>query len=311
MESILSKLIHRRAVSGTGQRKGARPPAAVELASDGVVAATGSPASFSFAPLPPGALVPGVAEANLRAPAAVADAIRQALDAVRPFKRAVSLIVPDLASRVFVLDFDALPAKPAEAVPILRFRLRKMVPFDVDRAGLGYQILSVGKNSCKVLAAVTPATVLAEYEAAVRTAGYEPGALLPAALVALETLASGEDDTALFAHLSPESMTTAITRGDDLLLYRTLVLPTDEATRTSEIQRSVAVAAAFFEDSTGAAPTRIHFAGGIDAATFAQLAGAPELEVVELAPHPETGAATSLGTASLAAVTGALTGVGL
>ena len=48
--------------------------------------------------------------------------------------------------RVFVLDFDSLPAKPAEALPVLRFRLRKMVPFDVEHAGVSYQVLTEKKN---------------------------------------------------------------------------------------------------------------------------------------------------------------------
>jgi len=41
------------------------------------------------------------------------------------------------------------------------------------------------KHECKVLAAVLPGPVLAEYEAAVRAAGFEPGAVLPSSLAAL------------------------------------------------------------------------------------------------------------------------------
>ena len=68
---------------------------------------------------------------------------------------------------------------------MLRFRLRKMLPFDVEHAGLSYQVLVENKKECKVLAAVMPGPVLAEYEAAVRQAGYEPGAVLPTSLAAL------------------------------------------------------------------------------------------------------------------------------
>jgi type IV pilus assembly protein PilM len=78
------------------------------------------------------------------------------------------------------------PRKAAEIYPVLRFRLRKMVPFDVEHAGLSYQVLVENKDECKVLAAVLPGPVLAEYEAVVRAAGYEPGAVLPSGLAALE-----------------------------------------------------------------------------------------------------------------------------
>lgn len=308
MQAIWSKIIGRKLVPGQGPRKGARPPAAVEIATTGVVAATGATPAYGFAPLAPGTIAPGVAETNLRNPAAVAAAVRQALDAVRPPKRAVTLLVPDTAARVFVLDFDTLPTKAAEALPILRFRLRKMVPFEVEHAGLGYQILSSGKEGCNVLVSLTPAPVLAEYELAVRTAGYEPGAVLPAALAVLETV--GEETALVVAHLSQKSLTTAITRGDDLLLYRTQELPTDEEARHQQIQRDIAVAAAFYEDKMGAAPGKIHYSGELAAEVFAQLAETGEMRIVELAPHPETGAATALGAAALAAVTGALTGAG-
>ena len=113
--------------------------------------------------------------------------------------------------RVFVLDFDSLPAKPAEALPVLRFRLRKMVPFDVEHAGLSYQVLSQSKTECKVLAAVLPGAILAEYEAAVRAAGYEPGAVLPSSLAALEAIDSME--AVLAANLSALALTTSITNG--------------------------------------------------------------------------------------------------
>ena len=94
---------------------------------------------------------------------------------------------------------------------MLRFRLRKMVPFDVEHAGVSYQILSQNKIECRVLVAVLPGPILAEYEAAVRAAGYEPGAVLPSSLAALAALDTTEP--VLAACLSGLSLTTSITNG--------------------------------------------------------------------------------------------------
>src|SRR5208337_5082724 len=96
----------------------------------------GQPPVYAFEPLPAGALTPGIGEQNLHAPEAVAAAIRNALGQVSPRTRAVTVVLPDTAARVFVLDFDSLPGRAAEALPVLRFRLRKMIPFDVEHAGL-------------------------------------------------------------------------------------------------------------------------------------------------------------------------------
>jgi type IV pilus assembly protein PilM len=256
--------------------------------------------------------VPGISEPNLRAPEAVANAMRVALGQVSPRTRSVTVVVPDTVVRVFVLDFDSLPAKAAEAIPILRFRLRKMVPFDVEHAGVSYQILLETKTECKVLAAVLPGPVLAEYEAVVRRAGFEPGSVLPTSLAALGAIDS--TDPVLIANLSALALTTAITHGQDLLLYRTLDLPEEPAQRLQEVQRGVSVAAAYFEDKLGARPRLLYYAGigaggNSTAEDFARWIDDPELTVADLAPLPETGAATPLGNLmSLAGVVGALAG---
>jgi len=67
-----------------------------------------------------------------------------------------------------------------------------MVPFDVEHSGVTYQVLSQSASECRVLTAVLPGPILAEYEAAVRGAGYEPGAVLPSSLAALEAIDSME-----------------------------------------------------------------------------------------------------------------------
>jgi type IV pilus assembly protein PilM len=305
-----------------GSQLGARPPVAVELSPQGVLAAAtpgaGKPPVYAFEPLPAGVLIPGIGEQNLRAPQIIANAMRSALDQVSPRSHSVTLVLPDTAVRVFVLDFDALPAKPVEAISVLRFRLRKMIPFEVEHAGLSYQVLTVTKNECRVLAAVLPGPVLAEYEAVTRLAGYEPGAILPASLAALgavDSLGTADPDApVLAANLGPLALTTTITQGQDLLLYRTLDLPEEPAQRLAEVQRGIAVAAAYYEDKLGARPMLLYYAGigaggNSSAEDFAHWIDDSEMTVADLAPRPETGAATPLGNlVSLAGVVGALAG---
>ena len=289
---------------------GGRPQTAVELAPEGVLAATipvpGEAPVYSFAALAPGALVPGVAEANIRSQEAVSDAIRKALEEISPKSRAVTLVIPDTAVRVFVLDFDSLPPKAAEAVPVLRFRLRKMVPFDVEPAALSYQILVQNETTVKVLATVMPGPILAEYEAAARSAGYEPGAVLPSSLASLASLDSLEP--ILAANLSSQALTTSITSGQDLHLFRTVELPPEPEARVAEVQRSIAVAAAYYEDKLVARPRQLHYAGIEKAEQFARLVGDPDLAVVDMVPTTGLGATTPLGPLSRAGIAGALAG---
>ena len=297
-------------IPALGVQPGLRPAAAVEIAPEGVLAASlpapGQAPVFAWEPLPEGVVEPGIADLNVRTPEALTSALRAVLGPLPTRNRAVTLVLPDSAIRVFMLDFDALPQKSAEALPVLRFRLRKMVPFDVEEASISYQILSESKTECRVLAAVLPGPVLAEYEAATRAAGYEPGAVLPASLAALAGIDSLE--SVLIANLSHNELTTVIANGNDLLLYRAIDLPQDPAQHAAEVQRNIAVAAAYYEDKLHARPTRLLYAGSLPLDEFAGWLDDPELPVAELAARPDTGFVTTTGPMSIAGVAGALAG---
>ena len=71
------------------------------------------------------------------------------------------MIVPDAAVRVLLLDFDELPAKPVEALPVVRFRLKKLLPFDADDAAISYQVMATAKGSLQALAVAMPRQLLA------------------------------------------------------------------------------------------------------------------------------------------------------
>jgi len=215
---------------------GTRPRLACELRSEGVVAAraeeaTDLLASVSRAPLNATLPLVRVGEApdsHHFGPerATVVAALRKAMDTVSQRGREITLIVPDGAVRVLLLDFDSLPGKPAEALPIVRFRLKKLVPFEVDHAAVSYQIMSSTRDVVQVLAVAMPGDLLAEYESVVREAGFEPGAVLPSTLAALAGLRDAERP-ALIINACQEAVTTAIVRSGVLLLHRTLDLASE------------------------------------------------------------------------------------
>ncbi len=65
----------------------------------------------SFAPLRPGVLAAGLKPPNFTDRAAVAAALRQALDEISVKESQITVVIPDAAVRVLLLDFDLLPAK--------------------------------------------------------------------------------------------------------------------------------------------------------------------------------------------------------
>jgi type IV pilus assembly protein PilM len=217
---------------------GTRPRLAVEVRAEGVVAARAEDAaalltSVARVDLASGALAPGLKPGNVVDKTCVSLAVRKALDAVsgrgssdRAERgagrlRDVTLVVPDSAVRVLFLDFDQLPTKTVEALPLVRFRLKKLLPFDADDAMVSYQVMSNEKGTIKLLAVAIPKAVLEEYEAMVLAAGYLPGAVLPSTLAAL----AGLDETpspVLVVNAGLGSVTTAIVQAGVLLLHRSV-----------------------------------------------------------------------------------------
>ncbi len=106
---------------------------------------------------------------------------------------------------------------------MVRFRLKKLLPFDADEAVVSYQVMSTQRGLVRVLAVAVPKDVLAEYESVVREAGFEPGAVLPSTLAACAGMGEIEA-AALLVNAGETAVTTAIVQGGILLLHRTVDL---------------------------------------------------------------------------------------
>jgi type IV pilus assembly protein PilM len=289
-----------------------RPRLACEITSVGVVAARPGNSEHEvvsgFAPLRQGVLTPGLKTPSFTDRAAVANALRQALNEVSVKESQLTVVIPDAAVRVLLLDFDTLPPKLADALPILRFRLRKLVPFEVEDAAISYQVMPGKPGTVRVIAAVMPGPVLAEYESAVREAGYEPGVVLPSTLAALAAIST--EEPSLVVNRNGASVTTAITRQNELLLHRTLeltekeLLPEENSWRArEELQQSVNVAMAYFEDTLQSPPRYLLSCGLGGPEELVRLLGDDRIQAHELVAAPRNRAMPG---GILAGVVGAL-----
>ena len=265
-----------------------------------------------FAPIRLGVFVPSLKAPAMADRAAVSTAIGQALEPIAERAKKVTVIVPDASVRVLLLDFDTLPPKAAEVLPIIRFRLRKMVQFEVEDAAITWQVLPQAANAkdslLRAVVAVMPGAVRAEYEDAVREAGYEPGAVLSSSLAALAAVPG--DEPALIVNRNANCITTAIVHGPHLLLFRTVDLgergmdpETGEVHATAELQQTVSVAMAYYEDTLAATAHTIYSVGPGGAGELDRLLAVPGVRVRDLIPSRDTGNANA---GMLAPVVGAL-----
>src|SRR5215472_5830403 len=167
----------------------AKPKLACEISADRVLAGRviengGGLEACAARELAPGSVVPDLVENNLRQRSVVRDGIESALGSVAHRTKDVIAIVPDAAVRVMLVEFDTLPSDQEEALGVVRFRLKRSLPFDVEKAKVSYHAQKIG-NEMKVVAAVGLGSVIDDYEAAFRDAGFNPGFVLPSTMAAL------------------------------------------------------------------------------------------------------------------------------
>ncbi len=286
-----------------------RPRVACEVSMERVVAARAGDKqsaleSATAQTLPAGALVPGLQQANLAARAEVVDALRDSLGIVAGRSRDVVLVIPDATTRIMLLDFDTLPDKLGDAEGVVRFRLKKSLPFDIDQSAVSFDRQVAADKSLRVIAAVTPRTVIEEYESAVREAGYNPGTVIPSMIAALGAV----DATAPAMIIKVESGITsfAIVDQNHLLLYRALENGGAVVTGESLID-DVNTSLVYFEDRYNVAIDRL-LVSGVQSGQALQAAFSDRaIKVEELVPASLAGAAASnVSRSALAGVAGAL-----
>ena len=205
------------------------PPLLVfEISEEAVVGVRRHPKTFEVEAggvrdLAPGVLQAGAGKQNIQQPAEFEAAVQSLLNEIgAPRRPDAALILPDASSRLTVLDFDDLPSDAKERQKLIRWRLKKTVPFDIEAAHLSYQVAPApGRPS--VVVAVTPAEVIRQYETPFENAGLWPGFVSLSTASALNLVPAG--DMTLFAKLAGRTLTMSAVANDAVRMVRCVDLP--------------------------------------------------------------------------------------
>jgi type IV pilus assembly protein PilM len=291
-----------------------RPRLACEIMPAGVIAArTAEKAvrldSFTFRRLDGGTIALGLGGPNVQNGEALRKALRGVLEAVGGKSRDVIVVLPDAAIRVLLLEFETMPSSMQEIELVIRFRLKKSLPFDVEQAAVSWDIRR-DSGAVRVVAAVSPRSIIQEYERAFHDVGYSPGVVLPSALASLG-MVEGERPT-LLLKVDPSNIVIAAVQNRELRLIRTLENPHGAAVTANELAEAVLPSIVFFEDSFSARIEQVYVGGTVLVDQIGPLlqqhTGA---EVRELAPEitaDQNLSGEKLPPSSLAGIVGALLG---
>ncbi len=190
----------------------------------------GTAAVPAFVPLPEGVLSVSPLRDNVLKADVFAAAVERTVGASSGRKRRrVVLVLPDYCARVAVLDFDAFPSDPAEQLSLVRFRMKKSVPFDVEDSAISYYAQPGSDKRVSVVVVVAALEILARYEAPFRAAGLHAGLVTTSSLAALEM--DKEPGISMMVKLTGRVLSVSVLKDKSLRLLRTVELSGSERRR--------------------------------------------------------------------------------
>ena len=228
------------------------PPLAFEISADRVAGARftrhGTVQGFAVADLPKGAIVPSAIETNIVNTAEGNGAVREVCRTLEVKIEDAAMLVPDPVIRVFVQHFDDFPRTSEEALPMLRWKLKKSVPFEVEETLISYMKQPSQGEGVDVVTAIARLRIIKEYEALFEAHGLRPGVVLSSTLAAVSLL--DDRKPTLLSRVSGTSLTTAIVRDGLLAGYRCTELPVHVDALTPQLLlEEVYPLAAYYQDT--------------------------------------------------------------
>ncbi len=171
-------------------------------------------------------------------------------------KRQAALVLPDFCARISVLDFQTFPGSAAEQAMLVRFRMKKTVPFDIDAAALSFHPQPAAGGRVDVVAALMPLEILARYEAPFRAAGFQVGLVVPSLFGALRLMKPG--GVSVLVKLSGRVLTVAVIEETAVRLVRCVEL---EQVSEPEVSAVLEPTFVYVEDKLGKPADRVVLCG--------------------------------------------------
>jgi type IV pilus assembly protein PilM len=233
------------------------PPAMVfEISEAGIAAARVATKVVEFHPFRTAAIAVSPLQENVLDPDGFLETVRAQAAALGSKRKDTALILPDYCARLAVLDFDTFPTDAKEQAALVRFRLKRSVPFDVESAALSYFAQPAVEKRVDVVVATMPLEILSPYEAPFRAVGLNPGLVTISALAALDL--APDAGLNVVAKLSGHVLTLLVREGARVKLVRCLELASPEL---DDVAAVLAPTFVYVEDNLGGRAERLILCG--------------------------------------------------
>jgi type IV pilus assembly protein PilM len=205
--------------------------------------------------LPEDSLLPGLMQHNMSSPVDVAARIGRALDRLPERKKLnrISVALPDACVRVTILTLRDIPRSRRQVSEMIRWQIRKRVPFQLEEARLAVQRFPLGDGSERVVVALALDRVLEQYEQVMESLGLQSGLLDISTfnLVSICPEPAADGDVAIL-NVAGEEFSILILREGIPLFYRSRPLLHDPVRNPDqglkELHRELITSTTYYQD---------------------------------------------------------------
>jgi type IV pilus assembly protein PilM len=207
------------------------PPVAIEITAQRVSVVAVSPGASptvtaqSSELLPDGLVTPAINATNVHDAPALAAAIRAAVDRISPRPRRAALLLPDTVAKVSILRFEKVPAKAQELEQLVRWQMRKTVPFRIEDAQVAWVDGAAAGAGRDFVVLAARRDVVHGYEQACEAAGVHAGIVDITSLnlvnaVLATSAAAGSGDDWLLVYVTAAYASIIVVRNGQMIFYR-------------------------------------------------------------------------------------------
>lgn len=209
--------INRRAISVV--RLDSRNPALVER--------------FSVTPLAEGLVSPSLIRPNISSLPDFVAVLKSALAKAEIRTAKMSLALPDASAKVSLHPLDTLPGNENEKQQLLRWKLKKTIPFNIDEGQVTSLDHKLSNGKHLVLTVCIHKEVLAQYEEVFQRLGIHAGYICLSSFATFELISRFEPDlvqrSVLLLRVRPSGVSSLIVQEGRVVLFRQTDVGEEEA----------------------------------------------------------------------------------
>ena len=114
-----------------------------------------------------------------------------------------------------------------------------LLPFPAEEARISFRFLAQGEDPVTVLGVALRNSIASEYEDVADNSGARPVLMLPATAALLPSLPAREGGSQILVHLCYGSITTVVTVGESISIWRNRQLQGEAAQGNGEVRREI------------------------------------------------------------------------